>query len=266
MPFAENNGTRLHWQERGQGAPILLVMGHRYSGEMWYPALPALSAKHRVIWFDNRGTGESGSSAKTTVQELAADAFAVMSAAGVERCPIYGVSMGGVIVIEMTLEHPERVSALIVGCSGILSAEKPRMPSWARVIYHFPTWLLKLLMPDRASAKAYGSAADPALVAKDMAIVEKDKHDKGGVLAQAVAVAEYSTTKEAVAKLTVPALVLHGGEDRLVPVAWGKELADTLPNARFVEFPGAGHNYMIAGGDKANDAVLAFLADVEQRG
>ena len=57
-----------------------------------------------------------------------------------------------------------------------------------------------------------------------------------------------------------------GGEDSLVPVAWGKELADTLPNARFVEFPGAGHNFMIAAGDKANEAVLAFIAEVEQRG
>ncbi|HEY3814731.1 MAG TPA: alpha/beta hydrolase [Caulobacteraceae bacterium] len=266
MPFAENNGTRLHWQEGGEGPPILLVMGHRYSGEMWYPALPALSAKHRVIWFDNRGTGESGSSAKTNVQELAADAFAVMDAAGIARCPIYGVSMGGVIVIEMAMQHPERVSALIVGCSGILSVEKPRMPSWARVIYFFPTWLLKFLMPDRASAKAYGSAADPARVAADMTKVATDKHDKRGVLAQAVAVAEHVTTKDAVAKLTMPALVLHGDEDKLVPIAWGKELADTLPNARFVAFPGAGHNYMIAAGDKANDAVLAFLAEVDQRG
>ena len=64
MAFAENNGVRLSWQERGQGTPILLVMGHRYSGAMWYPALDALSAQHRVIWFDNRGTGQSGSKRK----------------------------------------------------------------------------------------------------------------------------------------------------------------------------------------------------------
>jgi 3-oxoadipate enol-lactonase len=76
MPFADNNGVRLHWQEQGQGSPILLIMGHRYSSAMWYPILPALAAEHRVIWFDNRGTGESDATRKATIDELAGDALA----------------------------------------------------------------------------------------------------------------------------------------------------------------------------------------------
>src|SRR5580658_7705572 len=98
MPFTENDGVRLHWDEQGSGTPILLVMGHRYSSAMWYPAIPALAAEHRVIWFDNRGTGESDTAPKVTLPQLAADALAVMDAAGVADAHIYGVSMGGVIV------------------------------------------------------------------------------------------------------------------------------------------------------------------------
>src|ERR1700679_1155666 len=98
MPFADNKGVRLHWEEKGQGTPVLLVMGHRYSSAMWYPMIPALSAEHRVIWFDNRGTGESDSTRKASVQDLADDAFAVMDAAGVERAHLFGVSMGGGVI------------------------------------------------------------------------------------------------------------------------------------------------------------------------
>ena len=135
-----------------------------------------------------------------------------------------------------------------------------------RVIYYFPPWLLKLMMPKRTTDAAYGSAADPAHITADKAVLDKDKYNMGGVLAQAVAIAEYVTTRDAVAKLDMPALVLHGDEDSLVPIAWGEELAQTLPNARFDKFRGAGHNYMIAAGEKANEAVLTFVAEVEQRG
>ena len=174
--------------------------------------------------------------------------------------------MGGVIVLEMAMEHPERVSALIVGCSGILGYEKPRMPKWMRMLYH-PAQLDAESDAARACGdQAYGSAADPARIAEDKARLDKDKHDNtGDPGASDRQFPEYSTTKEAVAKLTIPVLVLHGDEDALVPIAWGKELADTVPNARFVAFKGAGHNYMIAGGDKANDAVLEFVASVDQR-
>src|ERR1700761_923917 len=115
MPFTTSNGARLHWGEQGSGTPILLVMGHRFSAKMWYPSIPALAARHRVIWFDNRGTGESDTTAKLSVAQMAADAFAVMDAAGVERAHIYGVSMGGVIVQEMALTAPQRVHSLTVG-------------------------------------------------------------------------------------------------------------------------------------------------------
>jgi 3-oxoadipate enol-lactonase len=264
--FTTTTSVPIHWQERGQGTPILLVMGHRFSGEMWYPAIPALAAKHRVIWFDNRGSGKSGASKTTSVPEMARDAFAVMDAAGVQRCHVYGISMGGVLVLEMAMQHPERVQSLIVGCSGMLTADKPRAPGWVRWLYYLPRWILKRLTPSRRGDQGYGSAAPRERVVFDQAMVDKDVCDTPGVIAQAGAVAEHSVTKEAVAALTVPALVIHGEEDALVPCAWGEELADTLPNARFLKIKGAGHNFLIAGADEANAAVLSFVAEVEAAG
>ncbi len=75
MPFAHNGDARLHWDEKGAGTPLLLVMGHRFSSRMWYPVIDALAARHRVIWFDNRGTGESSSEGATKIAQFSDDAL-----------------------------------------------------------------------------------------------------------------------------------------------------------------------------------------------
>ncbi len=263
MPFAENNGVRLHWDSQGEGTPILLVMGHSYSSALWYPALPVFARQHRVITFDNRGTGASDTTRTLTVRQMAEDAVAVMDAAGVAKAHVYGVSMGGVVVQELAMWRPDRVASLIVGCAGMLTADKRRAPSAARLLYHLPPRLLKWLLTSVQSDKSYGSAAPTAAIAADRAVLAKDVFTKHGLLAQANAMARYTTTREAVAGLTLPALVLHGDEDGLVPFAWGEELAQALPNGRFVRLAGAGHNFLVARRDEANTAVLDFIRQVE---
>jgi len=265
MPFTVNKGVRLHWDEKGQGTPVLLVMGHRYSSAMWYPMIPILAADHRVVWFDNRGTGESDSTRKATIEDLANDAFAVMDAAGIERAHLFGVSMGGGIVLEMAMRHPERVISLLPGCTGMLTAEKPRMPAFMRALYYLPPSMLKLLMRGGQADHGYGSAANLDAVAVDQAVLAKDKFVVSGVVAQAAAIAAYGTTKEAVAKLTMPSLVIHGDEDHTVPFQWGVELAETLPNSRFLKVEGAGHNFLVAGGEPTRKIIADFINEIDQR-
>jgi pimeloyl-ACP methyl ester carboxylesterase len=264
MPFANNDGVRLYWQAEGEGSPVLLVMGHRYSSKLWYPALPALTAEHRVIWFDNRGTGESITTRRVTIEELASDALAVMDAAGADRAHVFGVSMGGVISLELALQQPRRVTSLVLGCTGVLTPDKPRMPAVLRGLYYLPPAVLKLLQPNRRGDQGYGSAATPERIAFDLAMLANDRFTVRGLVAQAAAIAGYSTTAEQVAGLTMPALVLHGDEDSVVPFAYGAELAETLPDSRFVKLEGAGHNFMVAAGDTANAAVLDFLGGVDR--
>ena len=263
MPFTENNGLRLHWQESGQGTPVLLIMGHRYSSAMWHPILPALAAEHRVISFDNQGTGQSGARRRTSVAEMVADALAVMDAAGAPSAHIFGVSMGGGLALELAIRHPRRAASLLLGCTCILTADKPRMPAWMRLFYRLPTPLLRTLFPNRSPNHGYGSAAPADAIANDEAYEAKDKFDVTGVIAQAAAISAYVNTKEAVAALAIPALVLHGDEDATVPYAWGVELAETLPGARLITVEGAGHNFFIAGGQRVNDQVLAFIRGVD---
>lgn len=268
MPFTKNNGVRLHWESRGEGTPILLIMGHRYSARMWYPIVDDLAAKHRVITFDNRGVGQSDTTRKAAIADFVEDARAVLDAAGEREAHVFGVSMGGGIAIEFALRHPDRTTSLLAGCTCILTADKPRTPKWVRALYRWAPWAIDMLIRSRArNAKVehgYGRNAPADRVAFDQKTLAEDKSTVIGVVAQADAIANYTNTLEAVRGITAPSLVLHGDEDLLVPYAWGVELAQTLPNSRFVKFEGAGHNFFIAGGQAANDAVLDFIGQVDR--
>jgi pimeloyl-ACP methyl ester carboxylesterase len=256
MPFIDRDGIRLHWQEQGSGSPLLLVMGATYSSRLWYPVLEALSARHRVLTFDNRGTGESGFTRQASISDMAADARAVLDAAGVDSAHVYGVSLGGVVVQQLAIETPDRVRSLVLGCTGILTADKPRAPKLLRVLFRLPrSWTVKL--------SKYGPACPPEKAAYDRTVVLSDTAHRVALVAQQDALRAYSCTVEQVRALTMPALVLHGTADVLVKPEWGRELAETLPHSRFVTYDGAGHNYLVSYGDQANAEVLDFLAQVD---
>jgi len=105
MPFVENAGARIYWDEEGQGAPVLLIMGLGYPSQMWYRTRPLLAERYRTIAFDNRGVGRSDVPAGPyPIPLMASDAAAVIDAAGVESAHIYGVSMGGMIAQEFALQ------------------------------------------------------------------------------------------------------------------------------------------------------------------
>ena len=265
MPFADNDGARLYWEERGSGSPLLLVMGHSYSSAMWYPVLDALSQEHRLISFDNRGTGKSSPMRKITVADMARDAFAVMDAAGVESAHLYGVSMGGGIVLEMARQRPERVRSLLLGCTLAKTPDLPGLPLLLRPLVHLPAPLLyKLLMSRRAdNPNPYGTRAPADKVARDEAVIAANKGSVVASVAQSRAINAYSIPEEDVRALRMPALVLHGDEDALVAHEAGARLHQLIAHSEMVTLHGAGHNYFIAAGDEANRAALDFLRRVD---
>ena len=261
MPFADNDGVRLHWDEKGAGSPVLLVMGHRLSSAMWYPVIPALADRHRVIWFDNRGTAQSDAPRTVTFTDLVEDAVAVLDAAGVDRAHAYGVSMGGGVVLELAMNHPGRVRSIVLGATCIFSSDKPRPSRWLNLSYYVPFRYYAA----RTKRRLYGRSTPRNAIDHDVEMICNDRYEPRGVIAQARAMRRYSTTRDAVAAIDKPALVLHGTEDRVVPFEWGEELASTLANAQLVPVPGAGHCYVVADPGRVNDEVPTFFASVDSR-
>jgi pimeloyl-ACP methyl ester carboxylesterase len=114
------DGTKLHWTSTGDGAPaILLTDGIGCAGFVWRHLEPALARRHRVLHWNYRGHGKSGSPRegyRVTVDDCAEDLLAVLDAAGEERAVLVGHSMGVQVVLEAHRRAPERVLALVLVC------------------------------------------------------------------------------------------------------------------------------------------------------
>ena len=110
MPFVESQGARIHWDEEGEGPPVLMIMGLGAASALWWRTRPVLARSYRTIAFDNRGVGQSDvPPGPYSIAVMASDAAAVLDAAGVARAHVFGISMGGMIAQEFALQYPTRV-------------------------------------------------------------------------------------------------------------------------------------------------------------
>ena len=261
MPVADRGHTQVSWEEQGSGEPLLLVMGLGWPRQMWARHLPALTERFRVITFDNRGVGQTVTTvSQWSLSDMADDALAVLDAAGVTQAHVYGASMGGGIAQVMTIEHPERVGALILGCTAARAARR-HVPLWPVIRYLLPALPAghQARMVALARALVYGPATDPALIAEDLRLLDSLHRPAAGIRAQRRAVLEYEGSQQGLGTIRSPTLIIHGSDDRLVPLRYGEELARSIPGAELVVLQGAGHMYITDAAQTADSAVLSFL-------
>jgi pimeloyl-ACP methyl ester carboxylesterase len=263
VPFTNSNGCRIYWEESGAGDPLLLIMGLGYSHEMWHRTLPAMAEHYRTIVYDNRGVGKSDVPAGPyPMAQMADDAAAVLDAAGVERAHVYGISMGGMIAQELTLNHPQRVRSLILGCTACGGANA--VPAAAPV--------MQILM-DRATMTPeegvqamvpfiYSTSTPRARIDEDLAIRRRTFPQAAGYLAQIQGVLAWSSF-DRLPHIRVPTLVLHGDADQLAPPENGHILARKISGARLRLFERASHIYPTDEPEASNQEVLCFLANLK---
>lgn len=261
MTYTSRDGNDIWWERFGDGdEAVLLAMGHAWDARMWHRVVSALAPRYSVVVFDNRGVGRTRwDGLPFTIEDLAQDGLAALDAAGFARAHVYGASMGGLTAQEIALRAPERVRSLVLGCTGTLSPDLPtpeppaRTPWKARIPRRLQLLVLRKVM--------YGAGTPKAAIREDLRILRRTPARREGLLAQGVAVAGYRS-RERLADLRVPTLVMHGDADKVVPFAMGEELASLIPGARFVALPGEGHVYMTAVDGPANRAVLDFLTEL----
>jgi pimeloyl-ACP methyl ester carboxylesterase len=259
MPFTENGGVKIYWEEEGKGAPVLLIMGLGWPSYMWYRTKPLLTDHYRTITFDNRGAGRSDVPAGPyPIATMASDAAAVLDAAGVESAHIYGVSMGGMIAQEFALQYPTRVKSLILGCTAAGGPEAKRAePEVLEVITR------QGMTPEEAARAInphiYDKGTPPSRVEEDLKVRLQWTPKFEGYMAQLQGIMMWEAYSR-IAQITAPTLVVHGETDELVPAENGKLIARRIPGSKLVMIPHASHIYSTDQPDAAHEPVLEFLS------
>src|SRR3954470_16173372 len=113
---AASGTVNIHYQDSGDGPPLLVLNGWTASGLIWPDEwVHALERDYRLLRVCNRGTGWSDHvTSPFTVADMVTDAVAVLDAEGIDRAHVFGLSMGGMIAQQLALAHPERVVRLVL--------------------------------------------------------------------------------------------------------------------------------------------------------
>lgn len=258
MSFVENQGTKIYWDEQGQGAPVLLIMGLGYTSAMWHRTRPALAQRYRTIAFDNRGVGLSDvPPGPYSIATMASDAAAVLDAAGVARAHVVGVSMGGMIAQEFALQYPARTRSLILGCTapgGSLAVRAERKVA---------DLLMARGMTLEQAREAilpyiYDAATPREKIEEDISLHQRWLPSAEGYMAQLQAILAWESYSR-IAQITAPTLVIHGKSDALVPPGNGELIAKRIPGAKLVLLEHASHLFLTDRAEEANKEILEFL-------
>jgi pimeloyl-ACP methyl ester carboxylesterase len=275
--FASVNGLRLAYESHGpaDGETILLIGGTGMQLIDWPSELVDTLADqgYRVVVFDNRDVGLSthldslgapdwpaiiraGQEGRPpplpyTLDDMAADAVGLLTALGVERAHIVGASQGGIITQLIAIHHPERVLSItpMMAGSGDPSQPMPADPDRLKGIGDpptdtaFATLVAYQMRVDRALAGSTYPPDEAALRARVERRLRRSYDPEGLQRQQAAAlVASYQDRRDALRRLRVPAVVVQGAGDPLVPPESARQVAESIPGARFVLLPGMGHD------------------------
>lgn len=261
-----SDGARIHFEVRGAGEPVLLIMGLGSNAYGWHRTIPWLAERYQTIAFDNRGTGRSDvPEGAYAIGQMAADAAAVLDATGHRTAHVVGASLGGMIAQRFAIAYPQRLRSLVLVCTtpGGPNAVRPADDVTAALVqggedpstvYRRNAWLL------------YGEdtrSNHPERIEEDIEYRAKIPTQPTGYFGQLMAAMGHDTWSE-LGTITVPTLVVHGEADLLVPTENGKLLAERIPRAELRLVAGAGHMLQTDAGDTVQEAFLSFLSRMTQ--
>jgi 3-oxoadipate enol-lactonase len=252
---------RLGYDEAGQGPPLVLVHGFPLDRRMWAFQLEGLAGIRRVVAVDLRGRGLSPHPAGGgwTIDDHADDVARTIEALGAGPVDVGGLSMGGYVLFALLRRHPAVIRSLLL--MGTRAAADPPEIRTARVE--------QAALASEEGAGALAETLVPRMLAPQAdeavrASLERMVGDTPGDTAAAdlIAMRDRPDSTPDLASIAVPTLVLHGDADQLMPVDAAREMAASIPGARFSAIPGAGHVAPLENPRDANVALELFLARV----
>lgn len=242
------------------GAPVVLIHGFPFDRTMWEPQVREISKERRVISYDVRGLGKSqAGDGQYSIELFVDDLVILLDHLKIGRAVLCGLSMGGYIALRAAERQPERLSGLVL-CdtkSGpdtdearikravtIAAVKKDGVPKFAN------EFIKAVLTENTLKTK-------PAVVGSLLTSILGNS--PLGISGALLAMAARTDTTAALAKITVPALILVGEQDKIAPPAAAEAMLKAIPKAALHVIPGAAHISNLENPAVFNKKLLAFL-------
>lgn len=238
---ASVNGIELYYAVYGKGSPVILLHGGLGNSDYWGNLIPALADRYQVIVMDSRGHGRSTRDAQPYGYDLmASDVLALMDFLKLPKADIVGWSDGGIIGLDIAMNHPDRIGKLFAfGANSNLAGLKDgfdKNPNFAAFI-------------ERAGKEYAQLSPTPG---EYDAFLEQI----GGMWSS-----QPNWTAEQLGRIKAPTMIADGEHDEAIRREHTEELAKEIPGARLLILPGVSHFAMLQNPALFNQAVIDFLAD-----
>ena len=252
----------MYYEDTGSGTPMVLLHAFPLDSRMWDGVRAPLAERLRVITPDQRGLGRSPlADGAADLALVAADVVHLLDELGLDRVVLGGLSMGGYVAMAVLASAPERVAGLAL-IDTRPSADAPpsaakRLAMAARAETEGGTdWLADDVLPGLIGATT--AARRPEVVATLRELVAAQPAE--GVAWAQRAMANRPDSSDVLRAVAVPALVVHGAEDALIPPTEAAAMARLLPRGELVTLPSAGHLPAIETPAELAGVLLRWLA------
>ena len=260
MPSIHSNGIKIHYEERGSGDPLILIMGLGTPGNRWEDHVACYEQHFRCILIDNRGAGGSDKpKGPYTIKMMADDTAGLMYELGIQKAGVAGISMGSAIAQELALSYPEKVRSLV------LISSWSRCDRYTQTIFeHFkkmrqlasPADFTQLLQLWIASAPYYEKHFVEMI--QDMDKAHENYMPLHAFEAQCDACIDHNTY-DRLEKITIPVLLSVGDADIFTPLRLTNEMHERMPQSEMLVFNGRGHIHHWEDLERFNEATSQYL-------
>lgn len=266
--FLDINGAATHYHDVGEGKVVLLLHGSGpgvSAWANWRHAIPALAGSARVLALDLVGYGgtERPDTVRYSLRTWTDHVWSFLDELGIDKVSVIGNSLGGRIAMQMAEDNQDRLDRLVLmGAPGVgmtlteglkaLRSYEPSYEAMSSMLKNYFAVDKSIITDDLVQIRYEASAAPGAHEAYRLMFFHPDH-----------AGSELAISEEQVRAITVPALLVHGREDRVVPVDVAWNMIDLLPNGDLHVFSRCGHWTQIERADEFNRLVADFLEIVE---
>jgi pimeloyl-ACP methyl ester carboxylesterase len=263
MTNIEINGVKLHYEESGKGDPIVMVHGLGGSIYDWVMQIPFFSKTNHVIAIEMRDHGASEKwKGIYDMKMFSGDLAEFVNKLKLGKTVFFGVSMGGMIVMQLALDHPDMVRALVL----------------ADTLYDLSEELIKGGL-EMASMSQKMSGRELAIATMEFNLTPEFIRSHPEIVEQAIKISEArdpsstfraaqglasSDIKKRLKEIKVPTLIAHGEDDRVLPVSNAEYLKNHIAGAKLVILGKGRHMAIIEKADEFNKAVLGFLKRIKR--